>query len=91
MSLNLRPDGSFHWMTTQQRRQGKCRSVRQEKFGRVRIEGDKLTFVVADSRQSCGGAPEMLEAKDETYTLDRSGGGFRLTGERGINWVFARG
>lgn len=91
MSLDVRPDGTFHWTAVQERRQGKCRSVRQEKFGRIRIEGDKLTFVVADGRQTCGGAPEMMEVKDETYTVDRSGGGFRLTGDRGINWAFARG
>lgn len=91
MSLDIGPDGAFHWTAVQERRQGKCRSVRQEKFGRIRIEGDQLTFVVADGRQTCGGAPEALEAKDETYTLDRSGGGFRLTGERGVNWTFAPG
>lgn len=89
MSLDVRPDGGFHWTAVQERRQGKCRSVRQEKFGRIRIEGDKLTFVVADGRQTCGGAPEALEAKDETYTLVRSGDGFRLTGERGVDWAFA--
>ena len=92
MSLNVRPDGVFHWTAVQERRQGKCRSVRQEKFGRVRIEGDKVTFIVADARQSCGGgAQESLELKDETYTLGRTDGGFRLTGDKGINWAFTRG
>lgn len=92
MSLEVRPDGTFHWIATLERTQGDCRSVRQEKFGRLRVEGDQLTFVVADARQSCGGqAAERLEARDETYTLARSGGGLRLTGEHGVDWAFSPG
>lgn len=90
MTLDVQPDGAFHLVATLERRQGKCRSVRQEKFGRVKVEGDALTFVVADARQRCGGGKvETLEAKDETYTLARGGSGFRLTGERGVDWSFS--
>lgn len=89
MTLDIRPDGAFHWTATQQRRQGKCRDVRQEKFGRVVVTGDQLTFVVVDARQSCGGgAPERLEAKPETFTLSRQGQAFRLTADKGVNWTF---
>lgn len=92
MALDVQPDGAFHWTAVQERRQGKCRSVRQEKFGRVQVEGDQITFVVADARQSCGGgAQETVELKDETYTLGRTDTGFRLTGDKGINWAFTRG
>ena len=89
MTLDVRPDGSFHWVATQERRQGKCRNIRQEKFGRVTMTGDQLTFVVSDARQSCGGgAPERLEAKPETFTLARQGQAFRLTADKGVNWTF---
>lgn len=92
MSLDVRPDGTFHWIAVLERNQGDCRPVRQEKFGRLRVEGDQLTFVVVDARQSCGGrAAERMEAKDETYTLARAGGGFRLTGEHGVDWTFSPG
>ncbi len=63
MSLNVRPDGTFHWTAVQERRQGKCKSVRQEKFGRIRIEGDKLTFVVADARQTCTARLRRLRSR----------------------------
>lgn len=89
MTLDIRPDGGFHWVSTQERRQGKCRTVRQEKFGRVAMAGDQLTFVVSDARQSCGGgAFERLEAKPEVFTLTRTGQAFRLTADKGVNWTF---
>lgn len=89
MTMDVRPDGSFHWVATQERRQGKCRNVRQEKRGRVTVTGDQLTLVVVDARQSCGGgAVERLEAKPETFTLARTGQAFRLTADKGVNWTF---
>lgn len=89
MTMDVRPDGSFHWVATQERRQGKCRNVRQEKRGRVAVQGDQLTLVVVDARQSCGGgAVERLEAKPETFTLARQGAAFRLTADKGVNWTF---
>jgi len=92
MKLTLSPDGAFHWVADQARQQGKCRALRQEKFGRVKVEGDKLTFVVADARQSCGGGKvEQLDVKDETYTLVKEGEGFRLTADKGVNWAFSKG
>lgn len=90
MTLDIRPDGAFHWVATQERRQGECRAMRQEKFGRVAIEGDQLTFVVTDARQSCGGGRvKSFEPKPETFTLARAGGGFRLTADKGVNWSFS--
>jgi len=92
MTMDVRPDGSFHWVATQERRQGKCRNVRQEKRGRVAVQGDQLTLVVVDARQSCGGGKvERLEAKPETFTLARQGTAFRLTADKGVNWTFNPG
>ena len=91
MTLDVSPDGTFHWSSRQDRQKGKCRSVRQEKYGRVRVQDGKLTFVVADARQSCGdGRQDFLEVKDETYDLSGSGAAFRLTGEHGVDWTFNR-
>lgn len=92
MSLTVTPDGAFHWVSDQERKQGKCRQLRQEKHGRIEVEGDKLTFFVADARQRCGGGKvETLALKDETYTLVKGGDGFRLTGDKGVNWAFSGG
>ncbi|RZJ00931.1 MAG: hypothetical protein EON90_05365 [Brevundimonas sp.] len=89
MTLDVHPDGSFHWVITQQRRNGKCRTVRQEKFGRLAMDGERLILAVADARQSCAGAAaERLEAKSETYEFTRRGPGFRLTADKGVDWAF---
>jgi len=92
MTLEIAADGAFHWSARQERQTGKCRSVRQEKFGRIRVQDGQLTFVVADARQGCGGPPDStIEVKDETYALSGGGGAFRLTGDHGVNWNFTRG
>jgi len=92
MTLEIAPEGTFHWTSSEDRRSGKCKSVRQEKYGRVRVQDGKLTFVVVDARQSCaGGRDDFLEVKDETYDLTGGAAGFRLTGEHGVNWSFSRG
>ncbi|MFJ6024314.1 hypothetical protein ACIQC9_06935 [Brevundimonas sp. NPDC092305] len=89
MTLTVQSDGRFHWVAEQERRQGNCRSVRQEKFGRIAEDGDRVTFVVADARQSCGGGrAEAMDAKPETFSLSRSGGALRLSGDKGVDWTF---
>ena len=90
MTLDVAPDGTFRLSADLERTQGKCRSVHQEKYGVVRVEGGKLTLAVADARQRCGnGKVESLEEKDESYSFSRSGSGFQLTGKN-VNWAFTK-
>lgn len=89
MTLTVQPDGRFHWIAEQERRQGSCRAVRQEKFGRIVQDGQRVTFVVADARQSCGGRrSESMDAKPETFNLSREDGAVRLTADKGVDWTF---
>lgn len=91
MSLNVQPDGSFTWTITLQRDMANCRSLRQEKSGRVVVRGDQATFTTTSARQACDGAAlDDYRVEPETYTVVRNGRSFRLTGSQ-TNWSFSPG
>lgn len=91
MSLNVQPDGSFTWTITLQRDMANCRSLRQEKSGRVVVRGDQATFTTTSARQACDGAAlDDYRVEPETYTVVRNGRSFRLTGSQ-TNWSFNPG
>lgn len=90
MTLDVQPDGMFEWSITTNRDGASC-AVRQRKSGRLRIQGDKATFSVADASQDCSdGDWSAMEGSAESYALQRTARGFRLTGEGGVDWTFTR-
>jgi hypothetical protein len=103
MSLVIRADGAFTWTIDKSRpastQKPDCKLlVREEKTGRMRIDGDKLVFDVTggaqSSRDSCDAAKTSRGAKaptSESYSYRVAGGALTLSGPGGVNWTFSRG
>lgn len=91
MTLEVQPDGAFDWSITTDRGEGACRPTRQRKSGRLSLQGDQATFNITDGSQNCGDqAWSSMPATTETYTLQRTSRGLRVTGTGGIDWTFTR-
>lgn len=89
-TLGIRPDGRFTMIGTQERAASptnqSCRvSTVQEKTGRVRVEGDAMTFTIEDAverkENSCDASSASstpMAGGTETYRFTVSGGSLRL-------------
>ncbi len=97
MDLAVQPDGAFAWTVVREWAEGAgcTRIVRQEKRGRVSLEGGSAVFVVAGgsetSKSSCGAETRSaIAASQERYEVRTNGGGLSLSGP-GARWTFTRG
>lgn len=97
MTLTIRPDGGFDWMSDKTYPESSSCSVtlRQQRAGRLTVSGTRGAFDIRQGSErasrSCNSNVTEVDRSNrtETYTISRSGSTLRVN-DGTVTWVFTR-